>query len=187
MCTVHTQNSHSSNIFTSSLPPRLAAALRVIVEEAMQASLLPNIQDHEYSHQVRNSGRSEPCSEETQGPQRSQSSFRTRVTGDYHAGRIFITIHWGETARQATGCSLIPYSFLLFVTQCLLHLKEGSSLYVEECSKAYIETKEVKTETCECNKRDFGTLWDIKCREESQLSLCDGVFILFTSSWLFEH
>lgn len=59
------------------------------------------------------------------GPRRSQSRLRTRVTGDYHAGHIFITIRWGETARHRPQVALlIPYSFLLFTTSSLLHLKE---------------------------------------------------------------
>lgn len=61
------------------------------------------------------------------GPWRSQSSLRTRVSGDYHAGRIFITVHRGETAwHGSTGCLLIPNSFLHFATSSLLHLKEAA-------------------------------------------------------------
>ena len=51
------------------------------------------------------------------GPQRSQSSLSTRVTGDYDAGHIF---HYHPLRRdsttRATGWLLIPHRFSLFTT-----------------------------------------------------------------------
>lgn len=69
-CILWTQEgtlSHSSDTFTSSWLPSLAAAPWVILDKSMQASQLSNIVGHEYSHQVQTSGRSGPCSEDTLG------------------------------------------------------------------------------------------------------------------------
>lgn len=70
------------------------------------------------------------------GPLRSQSSLRTRVTGDYHAGHIFITIHWGETAwhrPQVAYSFLTAFCTLRLQACCIKKKRKKKSWYTSEC------------------------------------------------------
>lgn len=100
----------------------LAASPWVILDGSVQVSSLSNTHGHEYSHQRWGRSRSGPRSEDTQGA--TEEPIKPQDKGHWWLScRAYFHYHpqRRDSVTQATGCLLIPDSFLHFATSSLLH------------------------------------------------------------------
>lgn len=128
-----------------------AAALAYFTPVDGGASSLSLTRHHEYSHQAPSGDRSGPCWQDPQGGGGgSQSSLRTRVSGDYHAGHVFVTAD-----RRLPARSLQLFTPLCCCCQTFCGVRGGLNRASHDTAIIKGEKDEIRNESFRHKKGKF--------------------------------